>query len=149
MSSFPASPTLYVPSDEERTYALLSHILGIISGFIAPLVFFLMKRDSKFVSFHALQGLLWHAIYLALVLAGIILAFVAFFLTAGFHALENNKEPPVAFLVLFGAVWLGAMAGGILNLILGIVYGVKAQKGEWARYPLIGQWVFNKVVINS
>jgi len=24
--------------------------------------------------------------------------------------------------------------------VLGIVYGIKASKGEWAAYPVIGRW---------
>jgi len=51
------NPGLYIPTQDEKTFALLAHVLGIFSGFIAPLVFFLVKRDSKFVSFHALQSL--------------------------------------------------------------------------------------------
>ena len=66
-----ASPNagLYVPTQDERTMALLAHVLGIFAGFLAPLIFFLVKRDSKFVSFHALQSLAWHIIYFVLMIA--------------------------------------------------------------------------------
>ena len=43
--------------------AMLAYILGIFTGFIGPLVLWLIKKDqSKFVAFHALQALLLHAI---------------------------------------------------------------------------------------
>jgi hypothetical protein len=36
------------------------------------------------------------------------------------------------------------MGGWIVNVILGIVYGIKANRGEWAAYPIIGQWFLPK-----
>jgi uncharacterized membrane protein len=30
----------------------------------------------------------------------------------------------------------------IFNLVLAIVYGIKASNGEWARYPIIGKWAW-------
>ena len=41
---------------DERTLALLAHMLQIMLCWIAPLAIFLIKRQSKFVSFHALQA---------------------------------------------------------------------------------------------
>ena len=38
-------------------------MLQIMLWWIAPLAIFLIKRDSKFVSFHALQALLLQAVY--------------------------------------------------------------------------------------
>jgi len=45
-------------TQDERTMALLAQVLQIVGWWIAPLVIFLIKRQSKFVSFHALQALL-------------------------------------------------------------------------------------------
>lgn len=36
------------------------------------------------------------------------------------------------------------MGGWIVHVILGIVYGINANRGEWATYPLIGQWSLPK-----
>ena len=36
------------------------------------------------------------------------------------------------------------MGGWMVHVILGIVYGIKANGGEWAAYPLIGQWSLPK-----
>jgi len=145
LSFYPQGPVLYAPTHDEKTFALLTHILGIFSGFIAPLVFFLVKRDSKFVSFHALQSLSWHIIYFALFFGGMIVMFISIFASIGFPPAEHSK-PPFAFFGIFGIVWLFGMGGGILNIILGIVYGIKAHNGEWATYPLIGGWILRKVV---
>jgi uncharacterized protein len=133
-----------LPTNDEKTFALLAHVLAIFSGFIAPLIFFLVKRDSKFVSFHALQSLAWHIIYFILVFGGMIVLFVSLIFNRGFPA--ANGAPPVAFFGIFGFVWLFAMGGWVVNLILGIVYGIKANKGEWAQFPLIGGWILRKLV---
>ena len=36
------------------------------------------------------------------------------------------------------------MGGWIVNVILGIVYGINANREEWAAYPIIGQWFLPK-----
>ena len=41
----------------------LAHVLQLVGGWIAPLVVFLVKRESLFVSFHALQVLLLQGLY--------------------------------------------------------------------------------------
>jgi uncharacterized membrane protein len=44
-------------TQDERTMAVLAHALQLVGGWIAPLVIFFVKRQSRFVSFHALQVL--------------------------------------------------------------------------------------------
>jgi uncharacterized membrane protein len=46
------------PSSDEKTMATLAQVLQIIGSWIAPLVIYLLRRESKFVSFHAMQALL-------------------------------------------------------------------------------------------
>ena len=50
-----------------------------------------------------------------------------------------RTQPPPAFVFLFPVIWLFWMGGWVVNLILGIVYGIKANQGEWAGYPIIGR----------
>jgi uncharacterized Tic20 family protein len=139
--------SLPTPTQDERTNALLVHVLAIFSGFLAPLVFYLVKRDSKFVAFHALQVLIWHAAYMVTFSAGMMVLFASMFL--GVPARPDsgaNQAPPLAFFGLFGFVWLFGMSGWVVNLILGIVFAIKANQGEWARYPLIGSFVLRKIL---
>ncbi len=145
MSAFPADAGLYQPTHDEKTFALLVYVLGIFSGFLAPLIFFIVKRDSKFVSFHALQSLAWHIIYFALVFGGMIVMFIAIFATIATHPADHGK-PPLAFFGFFGMVWLIAIGGGLVNLVLGIIYALKANRGEWAEIPVIGGWILRKVI---
>lgn len=49
---------LYTPSSDERTLAILSHILTLVAGFIAPLIIYLLKKDeSNFVASHSKESL--------------------------------------------------------------------------------------------
>ena len=136
---------LYVPTQDERTMALLAHVLGIFAGFLAPLIFFLVKRDSKFVSFHALQSLAWHIIYFVLMMVAVVIFVFSIFAHASFPPADKNAFP-FAFFGPFIFIWLMAMGGWVVNLVLGVVYGVKANKGEWAQFPLIGGWILRNIV---
>ena len=41
------------PTSDEKTMAILSHILTLVVGFIAPLVIYLIKKDeSSFINAH-------------------------------------------------------------------------------------------------
>jgi hypothetical protein len=30
--------------------------------------------------------------------------------------------------------------GWVVNLVLGILFGIEASHGEWAKHPVIGSW---------
>ena len=121
-------------TQDERNMGMLAHLLQIFTGFLGPLVIYLIKKDqSKFVAYHALQALAWQIGYTACLFVGIFLCIVGTIVT--------NPHGPNGFPVFFVFVWLLAMGGGFLNLILGIVYTIKAYQGEWSSYPIIGNWV--------
>jgi len=141
------------PTEDERTLAFLAHLLQVFTGFIAPLVIYCVKQNSRFVKFHALQSLVWQLCYLALFFGGMMVVFFSFFATA-FHTMSTAAShapnaPPPLFFLFFPLIWLIAMAGWVTNLVLGIMYGVKANRGEWAAYPVIGKWCLPKPVPNE
>lgn len=40
--------------------AMLTHLLAIFTGFIGPLIIYLIKKDEdRFIAFHSLQALYW------------------------------------------------------------------------------------------
>ena len=129
-----------VPSKDECVIAMLAHVLMIFSWFWAPLIIYFAKRDSRFVAFHALQALYWQIIWVCvwIVTFGAIFAltFTAAFASAGAH--DAGRMPP-AFVIVLPLVWAGIMGGWVLNLVLGILFGIKASHGEWSRYPLLGR----------
>lgn len=70
--------------------AILAHLLQLVGWWIAPLIIFLIKRDSKFVSFHALQALLLQAVYVLVMIMFAILWFITIFATMAHHNVPGN-----------------------------------------------------------
>ncbi len=125
---------------DEKAYAGLSHTLMIVTWWIGPLVIYLMKKDSRFVRFHALQAIYWQIIFGVLYVAifgTFILAILATIPAQGSHA----RQPlPIALFAGFGVLWMLVMTAYALNFVLGILFTLKAMRGEWAGYPVIGRW---------
>ena len=121
--------------------AMLAHLLMAFTGFIGPVVILAVKQDSRFVKFHSLQAVIWQAIYMMLVFGMMAVFFVVLFSSI----LHNPTQPahtqglPPAFVFVFPVIWLGFLGGWVVNLILGVVYAIKANSGEWAAYPVVGK----------
>jgi uncharacterized Tic20 family protein len=97
---------LVTPTSDEKTMAILSHILALLTGFIAPLVIYLVKKDSPYVVAHARESLnfqitmaiayivswlLVFALFIGLVLIPlVIVANVVFIIIATIKASENK-----------------------------------------------------------
>ena len=127
------------PDSDERMYACLAHFLQLIGGFLGPLIIFVLKRESRFVAFHAVQALLWQVAMMIGWMLVMVLFFSLFF--AGMAASGPKPSgPPPTFFFFLPLIWLVAMAGWVINLVLAIVYGIKSMRGEWAAYPVIGRW---------
>ncbi len=130
------------PTQDEKTMAMLAHVLQIFTWWIGPLVIFIVKQDSKFVRFHALQALLWQVALIVFWMLGMAV-WVAAILSTVFSSIGKaapNQAPPVALFAGMGLLWLGFMAVYLSNILFGILFGIKAGRGEWASYPLIGRW---------
>lgn len=132
-----ATPPL--PNSDERTMAILAHLLQIVGWWIAPLVIFFIKRESRFVSFHALQALFLQIVYMFLMGIFVVVWFAVIFLTVGQAAANKDAPPPVGFFMLMPIVWLGWLGMWAGMLAIAIVYGIKAGRGEWAEYPVLGK----------
>ncbi|HXO39551.1 MAG TPA: DUF4870 domain-containing protein, partial [Candidatus Acidoferrum sp.] len=114
---------------DERTMATLAHALQLIGSWIAPLVIFLIRRQSRFVSFHALQALLLQIVHTIIVIVLMMLWFLTIFTTIFQQTGGKPVFPPMMFLV-FPLVWLGFMAMWVGTLIIAITYAIKAGRGE-------------------
>ena len=117
----------------------LAHFLQIVCSWIAPLAILLLKRDSLFVKFHALQALLLQICMLAVCVVGVAVFMITMFVTMPASGHAAHDAPPVAVMVGFGMLWLLMMGGWVVVLIVAVVYGIKAGRGEWAGYPVIGR----------
>ncbi len=139
----PPSINTLEPTQDEKTMAIFAHVFQLFGGWIAPLIIFLVKRQSRFVSFHALQALLLQIVHLVIVIVFMMVWFAAIFGTlfsSMAHSQPGKVEPPVGLFVIFPLFWLVFMAEWITILLVAIMYGIKASRGEWAEYPVIGKW---------
>jgi hypothetical protein len=85
--------------------------------------------------------LIWHAIYLALTF-GCMAVFFALMMTSLIHnPPQPHSQTPPEFFFVFPFIWLGMMGGWLVSVILGAVYAIKANRGEWATYPVYGKWL--------
>jgi uncharacterized Tic20 family protein len=99
---------------EEQNFTSLGNILGILIGFISPLIFWLIYRDrSKFLDTNLKSALNFHLTTIIAFIAASILSAVTFGILS------------ILFLVI-----------GVLVLIFCILAFVKTRNGENYKYPL-------------
>ena len=139
MSEVAAATALPEATQDERTLATLAHALQLVGWFIAPLVIFLVRRESRFVAFHALQALFLQIAFMLFWAVFMVAWFGLIFGTLAAGTARAQGPPPLLFLFM-PLVWLLAMAGWVTVLVTAIVYAVKAGRGEWANYPVLGRW---------
>ena len=117
-----AQPGSQPPTQEERTWALASHIGSIVGAWIAmaflvPLVILLVKgKESAFIRYHAVESLNFQLSMLIYLFVGVLLLFV-----------------------LVGLVVLPVL--GVLWLVFVVIATIRASNGEAYRYPLTIRFV--------
>jgi uncharacterized protein len=106
------------PTEEEKTLGMLCHLLGILTGFVGPLILWLVKKDSsRYIDYHGREALNFQ---ITLFIVMITLSFATMLLMIIFIGILLI---PVLFVV------------AILALVAEILAAVAAQKGEFYRYP--------------
>lgn len=100
------------PTSTDRTLAVLTPVLGMFFGFLAPLVVYLVKKGegNNLATQVARESLNFHITVLLACLVSLVLAFV-----------------------LVGVVLLWAI--GLAFVVLSLVAAVKASSGVAYRYP--------------
>jgi uncharacterized Tic20 family protein len=108
----PPGPTSGTPTSDERTLALLAHLLGIFTWIIGALIIWLIKKDSSaYVNDQGKEALNFQ-----------ITVTIIYFLGGATTCLG------VGFLIL-AAVW-------VINIVFCILAAVAANRGERYRYPI-------------
>jgi uncharacterized protein len=98
----------YIPTSDEKTMAILAHVLTIVAAILAPLIIYLIKKDeSKYIEYHAKESLNFQITMLIVVFALCIT------------------------IVGIAVVWLVP----IVNLVLVVIATIKASEGKLYRYP--------------
>jgi uncharacterized protein len=108
--------TVTPTQNDDKTMALLIHVLGIFTGFLGPLILWLVKKDaSPFVNETGKRALNWQ--FSALIYYG-----ACFLLT---------------FTIILAPFTLLAMVAlWVLNLVFCILGAMKANQGQVYTYPL-------------
>ncbi len=102
------SNPIITPDSDEKTMAILSHILTLVAPIIAPLIIYLIKKDeSEFVKIHSRESLNFQ---ITVVIIVIVLAIT------------------IIGLLL---IWIV----GIVDLVLIIMATIKASEGKLYKYP--------------
>ena len=97
------------PTSDEKTMALLAHVLTIVDSFLAPLIIYIVKKDeSDFVASHAKESLNFQ-ITVVLVITILCITIIGILL-----------------------VWLV----GIASLVLVIIATIRASEGKLYKYPV-------------
>ena len=97
---------------EEKGWSLAAHLLVLVGGFVAPLIIWLVfKGRGPFLEHHAKESLNFQ---ITVTIAAIV-SVLAMFVLVGF------------VMILLLVPWM---------IIMPIVAAVKANNGEWYRYPL-------------
>lgn len=97
-----------VPTSDEKTMAVLSHILTLVAPVLAPLIIYLIKKDeSPFIAEHARESLNFQ-----------ITVFIVCFIL-------------VITIIGILLVWLIA----IVALVLVIIATIRASEGKLYKYP--------------
>ena len=105
-----AAPTSSI--EDEKGMATLAQILGIVAGFIGPLIIYVMaKPEQRFVKHHASEALNFS-----------ITMFIVYFVCA------------LLFIVFIGIVLLPIAI--IMALVFHVIAAMAANRGEWYRYPI-------------
>jgi uncharacterized Tic20 family protein len=118
-NSFLGTDTLpeYVPTSDDKTMAILSHVLTFVASFVAPLIIYVVKKDnSTFATDHAKESLNFQ---ITVIIAAIICI-------------------PLIFIII-GLLLLWAI--GIASIIWRIVAAIKASEGKLYRYPFCFRFI--------
>ena len=105
-------------SEEDKSMAMLCHLLAIFTGFVGPLVIWLVKKDqSAFIAHHGREALNFQITMLLVMLC-------------------VGSVTMVLMLVLIGIFLVPVLfAIPIIGIVLEAIAAVSAQRGEWHRYP--------------
>lgn len=102
-------PSPYRPTEDEKTLAILCHVLGIFFWIFSSLIIYLWKKDeSPYIAEHAREALNFQ---ITITLIGIIM-----------------------FVTIIGILFLWVL--GPLDVVLCILAALKASENKIYRYPL-------------
>src|SRR2546423_1557893 len=95
---YPPTPYGMPPRPDECSMAMVSYILAVFTGFLGPLIFYVIKKNqSTFVAFHAMQSLFMAVIFLGVSLLSAVLFVVGIAVSVAMD--PQAKNPPALFFI--------------------------------------------------
>ena len=111
--------------------AALGYPIGIIA-----IICLIMEKENRFVKFHALQSLLWHAAYIVVIIALMILGAIIGMVGVAASAASSSAGAGIGLIgMLIWLLWLLFFFGYLIMLILA---AVKAYGGADYKLPIVG-----------
>ena len=111
--------------------AALGYPIGIIA-----IICLIMEKENRFVRFHALQSLLWHAAYIVVIIALMILSAIIGMVGIAASTASETAGAGIGLIgVLIWLLWLLFFLGYLIMLILA---AVKAYGGAEYKLPIVG-----------
>jgi uncharacterized Tic20 family protein len=136
------------PTQDERIMAALSHVTALIPlmGVIAPIIIWATQKEkSKYVSFQALQALVYQIVNVVVMILGYGCYFASFFAALIAMPLLDSMADvemvefsllfvifPISVMILFGVLEL-------FFILYGIVAAVFVLQGKPFKYLVIGK----------
>lgn len=142
-----AIPSANVVSPEERLMAAVAHSASLVPGIglIIPLLIWTSQRKwSKFVSFHALQALVYQLVQMFLIIALSLLNVVFIFPILGvvMKALVGVEAPQFSMANFFDLGWMALLFCLFAFLaLLGLAAGINILGRHDFLYPYLGKWL--------
>jgi uncharacterized Tic20 family protein len=141
-------PSASTASSDERILAALAHASVLLPGwgFLGPLIIWIIQRKkSAFVTFHALQALVYQLFQMIywMVLSIILGVLMMTFGILSASAIDRPGPSPSPFLfflpqmIMFG----GMILGFAFYDIFGVLGGILTLARKDYRYPILGRWM--------
>ena len=110
-AAYSVPPPQLSPQDE-KLWATLTHVGGILFSWLAPLIGYLVLRDrGPFIRQHTAAALNFHLTMLIAYVAGVVLSLIV-----------------IGYLIILAA-WA-------LSIVFGIMAAIDANNGQFYRYPI-------------
>jgi uncharacterized protein len=146
---YSAAPPPIQPS-EEKSYAILTHVLSIFFGWIPALIMFLIYRQrGPFIRAHVVTEWNFQLTVLIADAAGLVILLIGYFITIGsVVAISSQGSEPtglpagavVGFIIL-GLGYFVLVAVRIIAIVFGIIASIRANRGQFYQYPLAFRFV--------
>ena len=111
--------------------AALGYPIGIIA-----IICLIMEKENRFVKFHALQSLLWHAAYIVVIIALMILGAIIGMVGIAASAASSSAGAGIGLIGML--IWLLWLLFFFAYLIMLILAAVKAYGGLEYKLPIVG-----------